>query len=29
MHEELFYDKEELVGTGHPKLMLANCIPCE
>lgn len=26
MHEELFYDKEELVGTGHPKLMLANCI---
>lgn len=29
MHEELFYAKEELVGTGHPKLMLANCIPCE
>lgn len=29
MHEELFYDKEELVGTGHPKLMLANCIAGE
>ncbi|HEX5056261.1 MAG TPA: nucleoside-diphosphate sugar epimerase/dehydratase [Gammaproteobacteria bacterium] len=29
MHEELFYAKEELVGTGHPKLMLANCMPCE
>jgi FlaA1/EpsC-like NDP-sugar epimerase len=29
MHEELFYDKEVLVGTGHPKLMLANCILCE
>jgi FlaA1/EpsC-like NDP-sugar epimerase len=29
MHEELFYDKEELVGTGHPKLMLANCMSCE
>lgn len=28
MHEELFYDKEELVGTGHPKLMLANCATC-
>jgi FlaA1/EpsC-like NDP-sugar epimerase len=29
MHEELFYDKEHLVGTGHPKLMLANCIAGE
>lgn len=29
MHEELFYDKEELVGTGHPKLMLATCIAGE
>lgn len=28
MHEELFYEKEELVGTGHPKLMLANCTQC-
>lgn len=26
MHEELFYDKEKLLGTGHPKLMLANCV---
>jgi FlaA1/EpsC-like NDP-sugar epimerase len=29
MHEELFYAREELVGTGHPKLMLANCMSCE
>ncbi len=29
MHEELFYAREELVGTGHPKLMLANCISRE
>jgi FlaA1/EpsC-like NDP-sugar epimerase len=29
MHEELFYTKEALMGTGHPKLMLANCISCE
>lgn len=29
MHEELFYASEELVGTGHPKLMLANCMSCE
>jgi FlaA1/EpsC-like NDP-sugar epimerase len=29
MHEELFYAKEELMGTGHPKLMLANCMSCE
>lgn len=29
MHEELFYANEELVGTGHPKLMLANCMSCE
>lgn len=27
MHEELFYSKEELMGTEHPKLMLANSIP--
>lgn len=27
MHEELFYSKEELLGTGHPKLMQANCWP--
>jgi FlaA1/EpsC-like NDP-sugar epimerase len=27
LHEELFYDKEALLGTGHPKLMLANCMP--
>ncbi len=26
LHEELFYNKEELMGTGHPKLMLAHCI---
>ena len=25
MHEELFYDKEALLGTLHPKLMLARC----
>lgn len=24
MHEELFYCKEEMVGTSHPKLLLAN-----
>ena len=29
MHEELFYSKEELLGTGHPKLLLANCCPRE
>lgn len=29
MHEELFYDKEGLVGTGHPKLMLANSVSNE
>lgn len=29
MHEELFYSKEELLGTGHPKLMQANCWPRE
>jgi FlaA1/EpsC-like NDP-sugar epimerase len=29
MHEELFYAREELMGTGHPKLMLANCMSCE
>lgn len=27
MYEELFYGKEELLGTSHPKLMLANCYP--
>lgn len=26
MHEELFYDKEELTGTDHPKLLLANSV---
>lgn len=26
MHEELFYDKEELTGTEHPKLLLANSV---
>lgn len=25
MHESLFYEQEELVGTSHPKLLLANC----
>lgn len=25
LFEELFYDKEQLVGTGHPKLLLASC----
>ena len=27
MHEELFYTKEELQGTTHPKLLLANAVP--
>ena len=27
MHEELFYTKEELQGTTHPKLLLANAMP--
>ncbi|HET7175220.1 MAG TPA: nucleoside-diphosphate sugar epimerase/dehydratase [Gammaproteobacteria bacterium] len=27
MHEELFYTREELQGTTHPKLLLANSIP--
>jgi len=27
MHEELFYDKEQLLGTAHPKLLLANSSP--
>lgn len=27
MHEELFYDKEQLQGTAHPKLLLANSSP--
>jgi FlaA1/EpsC-like NDP-sugar epimerase len=26
MHEELFYTMEELQGTVHPKLLLANCV---
>ena len=26
LHEELFYSKEALLGTGHPKLLLANCM---
>lgn len=25
MHEQLFYEQEDLVGTSHPKLLLANC----
>ena len=29
MHEELFYEKEELHGTTHPKLLLASSIPAE
>lgn len=29
MHEELFYTKEELLGTEHPKLLLANSCPHE
>jgi len=27
MHEELFYTREELQGTTHPKLLLANAVP--
>jgi FlaA1/EpsC-like NDP-sugar epimerase len=27
MHEELFYTREELQGTTHPKLLLANSAP--
>ncbi len=27
MHEELFYTREELKGTTHPKLLLANAVP--
>ena len=27
MHEELFYTREELQGTTHPKLLLANSVP--
>ena len=27
MHEELFYTKDELQGTTHPKLLLANAVP--
>src|SRR5215469_8541199 len=27
MHEELFYTREELQGTTHPKLLLANSLP--
>lgn len=27
LHEALFYEQEELVGTSHPKLLLANCFP--
>ncbi|MGE5625984.1 MAG: polysaccharide biosynthesis protein [Bacillota bacterium] len=27
MHEELFYSREELQGTTHPKLLLANSVP--
>ena len=27
MHEELFYTREELQGTTHPKLLLANSMP--
>ena len=27
MHEELFYTREELQGTTHPKLLLASSIP--
>ena len=27
LHESLFYEQEELVGTSHPKLLLANCFP--
>jgi len=29
MHEELFYEKEPLLGTQHPKLLLAASIPFE
>lgn len=29
MHEELFYEKEELRGTAHPKLLLAESIVAE
>jgi FlaA1/EpsC-like NDP-sugar epimerase len=29
MHEELFYTKEELQGTTHPKLLLANAVPAQ
>lgn len=28
LHEELFYESEQLLGTGHPKLMQANCVSC-
>ncbi|HEY3858314.1 MAG TPA: polysaccharide biosynthesis protein, partial [Gammaproteobacteria bacterium] len=27
MHEELFYTREELQGTTHPKLLLASAVP--
>lgn len=29
MHEELFYCKEEMIGTNHPKLLLANSCATE
>lgn len=29
MHEELFYESEELQGTTHPRLLLASSIPAE